>query len=200
MKSILIILVSAGLTLGCARNHPSKSPPIHVNPNMDVQERYEAQGSSKFFADGSAMRMPVAGTVARGQLREDVVFYTGRDKSGKLVRKSPVAVSLDLLKRGQGRYDIFCSPCHSRVGDGNGIVAIRGFQPPPASLHDDRLRAIEDGHLFEVTSNGVRTMPGYRSQITAADRWAIVAYLRALQRSQNAGINDVPEDLRGSIQ
>lgn len=200
MKSFLIILLCVGLVAGCARNHPSKSPPIHLNPNMDVQERYEAQGSSEFFADGAAMRMPVPGTVARGQLREDVVFFTGRDKAGNLVRKSPVVTSLELLRRGQDRFDIYCSPCHSRVGDGNGIVAQRGFQPPPASFHDDRLREIEDGHLFEVTSNGVRTMPGYRSQLSAADRWAIVAYLRALQRSQNAGISDVPEDLRGKIQ
>lgn len=200
MKSTIVIAAALIVVSGCIRKHPSDEPPVHLVPNMDVQERYEAQGNSAFFPDGAAMRMPVAGTVARGQLREDVEYFTGKDISGKLVRTSPVRTTMEVLRRGKERYDIFCSPCHSRVGDGKGIVATRGLQPAPTSLHDDRLRSIEDGHLFDVMTNGVRTMPSYRAQISTDDRWAIVAYLRALQRSQHARKNDIPEDIRGNIQ
>ena len=105
---------------------------------------------------------------------------------------------MQLIERGQQRFNIYCSPCHGRTGDGRGIVVQRGLLPPP-SFHDDRLRKVGDGHIFDVISNGIRNMPSYRAQIPVDDRWAIVSYFRALQRSQNASINDVPAEMRGAI-
>lgn len=201
MKRIITWALALIVLSGCTRDRTSQQPPIHLNPNMDVQERYEAQGSSEFFADGSAMRMPVEGTIARGQLHDDdPVFYTGRDKSGKLVKTSPMPSTMANIRRGQDRYNIFCAPCHGKTGEGNGMISKRGFQPPPTPIHDERLITIEDGHIFEVLSNGVRNMPAYRSQISAKDRWAIVAFVRALQRSQNASISDIPEEMRDKVQ
>ena len=144
------------------------------------------------------MRMPVAGTVARGDLQADHVYYQGKNADGSLVASSPVPITLDLLKRGQERYNIYCAPCHDRTGAGQGIVIKKGFLPPP-SLHLDRLREAPDGHFFDVISKGIRNMPAYNHQIQVADRWAIVAYIRALQRSQNARKSDVPEELINQI-
>ena len=144
------------------------------------------------------MQLPVAGTVARGQLRADSVYYHGRDSNGELVLTIPVVMTSQLLRRGRERYDIYCSPCHSRVGDGRGIMTKRGYVPPP-TFHNDRLRKVADGHLFDVISNGLRNMPSYAHQVPVDDRWAIVAYMRALQRSRNATIEDIPEKLRDQI-
>ncbi|MFZ5981501.1 MAG: c-type cytochrome, partial [Candidatus Zixiibacteriota bacterium] len=198
IKSLSIL---AGLMLlfltGCGRERPSSKPPIHLNPNMDSQEKYKAQAQNKFFPDSSAMRMPVAGTVMRGELREDEIFYrgyTGDIVDSQFVKKAPVEITLPLLKRGRERFDIFCSPCHSRVGDGKGIMVTRGYVPPP-NFHDDRIRTMPDGYIYEVIVGGVRNMPSYRHQINTADRWAIVIYLRALQRSQQAALKDIPEEL-----
>ncbi|MCH7689741.1 MAG: cytochrome c [candidate division Zixibacteria bacterium] len=189
-----LILVSAG----CYRGKPSKAPPIHINPNMDDQPRFNAQKSSDFFEDGRAMRDRIEGTLPRGFLREDVIYYTGKDASGKLVKKSPVASTMEVLRRGQERFNIYCSPCHSRLGDGKGMVVQRGMFPPP-TYHQARIRDIEDGHIFDVITNGIRNMPSYRSQIPVSDRWAIVNYLRVLQRSQNAKLKDIPESERVKI-
>ena len=141
------------------------------------------------------MRPPVAGTVARGQLRDDMAYYTGKDDNGTFIRGLPVSMTMQLLERGRERYDIYCAPCHSRIGDGRGMVFRYGY-PPPATHHDPRIRESEDGYLFEVITNGYKNMPAYRNQVPVADRWAIVAYMRALQRSQNATINDVPDSVR----
>lgn len=196
MKQIFIILILAMLTLlgsGCSRNQPSERTPIHLNPNMDDQPKFKAQTESPFFADGSAMRLPVRGTVARGQLHEDIAYYTGRDADSQLVETIPVPITMALMRRGRERFDIFCSPCHSRTGDGLGRVIGNGLSPPP-SFAEQRLRDTADGHIFEVITNGVRNMPAYKYQIPVADRWAIVAYLRALQRSQNAEKADMPPE------
>jgi mono/diheme cytochrome c family protein len=198
MRWLVITLALLALVVGCTRNRPSDKTPIHLNQNMDDQEKYKAQAASPFFNDGKAMRNPVEGTVARGQLRENVVYYTGKDQNGKLVKESPVPLTMDLLKRGQERYDIYCSPCHGRIGDAQSMVVKRGWVPPPASLHDDRLRDIEDGHIFDVITNGIRNMPAYKYQIPVEDRWAIVAYFRALQKSQNASADEVPASARRS--
>ncbi|HWR83687.1 MAG TPA: cytochrome c [Candidatus Deferrimicrobium sp.] len=186
------------LTLGCFRGQPSDKPPIHVNPNMDHQPKYKALEKSNFFADGAAMRTPVAGTVAQGQLREDARFYFGKDSAGQQVVKAPIEITPGLLQRGQARFNIYCSPCHGRVGDGQGILAKRGFLPPP-TFHSDRIRQMPDGEVFDVITSGVRNMPAYRHQIPVADRWAIITYLRALQRSQHATITDVPQEARGKL-
>ncbi len=194
---ILGIIGSLVLT-GCFQGRPSESPPIHLNPNMDLQPKYKALGESDFFENRSTMRMPVPGTVARGDLNEDVVYYTGRDSDGNLVEKSPVPVTMELLKRGRERYEIYCTPCHSRVGDGTGVISEYNYVPP-GNIHEERLVLVQDGHMYEVISNGIRNMPAYKHQIPVADRWAIVSYIRALQRSQNAALRDVPESERYNL-
>ncbi len=194
---ISLILVSA-IFSGCFRGRPSDDPPIHLNPNMDSQPKYEAQEESEFFADGSAMRHPVAGTVARGKLHDDDVWFRGVDRNGAPVHKSPLQVNMQTLKRGRQRYDIFCSPCHSRLGDGKGIMLKRGYVPP-TSFHTDRIRQLPDGEIFNVITNGIRNMPPYAGQIPVSDRWAIVNYVRALQRSQDATIEDIPVEMREKV-
>jgi len=189
--AILAVLLLAG-----CRGTTTPEPPVHVSPNMDWQQRFDPQSANPFFADGRAMRPLVAGTVARGFLREDVRFYFGRDETGAFVRDIPLPMTRELLVRGQERYKIFCSVCHGPVGDGLGIIMTGeyGYVPAP-TYHSDELRAQPDGYLYNVVVNGVRTMPGYGTQIPVADRWAIVSYVRALQRSQNADRADVPADV-----
>lgn len=192
---IAVLLFGVFASTGCFRGTPSEHPPIHPNPNMDVQPKYLPQAKSGFFPDGSAMRPPVPGTVARGQLREDDAYFRGMDANGQPVKRIPVPVTLALLERGQERFNIYCAPCHSRLGDGRGIVVQRGLLPPP-TFHSDAVRAYPDGHIFDVISNGIRNMPSYKHQISVEDRWAIVAYFRALQRSQHATRADLPEEMR----
>ncbi|MFQ5651206.1 MAG: c-type cytochrome [bacterium] len=145
------------------------------------------------------MRQPVAGTVARGELFADDVFYHGKTARGDTVRKIPVPVTMQLLERGQDRYNIFCWPCHGGVGEGNMVFLMRGMIPPP-SLHLDYMRNYTDGHIFLVITHGIRNMSAYGYQIPAHDRWAIVAYVRALQRSQHATIDDLPEKIRSEYE
>lgn len=187
------------LTSGCGRGRPSEEAPIHLVPNMDDQPRYEVQGQSQFFANGMADRLPVEGTIARGYLVEDIGYQSGRNGDGQLLAKAPVPVTLDLLNRGRQRYDIYCSPCHGRVGDGQGAVGKRGMLPPP-TFHDERLIVIEDGHFFETMTKGKGNMPSYAYQVPVPDRWAIVVYIRALQRSQNASSEDLPPDTTQSVE
>ena len=201
MKLVMIHILVVNLVLmvtGCYRGRPSDDPPVHLNPGMDVQEKYKAQGSSEFFEDGSAMRLPVDGTVAQGELRADDIYYRGKNPDGSLVKKNPLPITRDLLDRGRQRYNIYCAPCHDLTGSGQGIVIKRGFLPPP-TFHQPRLRELEDGHLYDVISNGIRNMPTYRHQISVTDRWAIIVYLRALQRSQDARVSDIPLEMRDSV-
>ena len=200
-KTTFIVLVLALILVGgCVQERPSEKPPIHINPNMDNQPKYRPQSESEFFADGSTMRVPVAGTVAQGELRANTAYFTGMDSKGRFIATLPdtVKVNMQLLTRGQERYNIYCSPCHGRVGDGKGIMVNRGYVPPP-TFHSERLREIPDGHVFDVITNGVRNMPSYRYQVPVADRWAIVAYFRALQRSQNAQFEDIPQSMREEV-
>ena len=193
-------VLAAVLVTGC-RGNLSGRPPVHVSPNMDWQERLDPQERFTFFADGRAMRPPVPGTVARGFLREDSRFYLGREADGSFVERIPVEMTRDLLERGRDRYTIFCSMCHGDAGDGQGIIMTGGYGFVPApSYHSDALRARSDGYLYDVLTNGVRTMPGYGQQVPVADRWAIVAYLRALQRSQWADEGDVPPGVLSTMQ
>jgi mono/diheme cytochrome c family protein len=196
--NIFFIVSFSCYLMSCYRGKPSEDTPIHLNPNMDSQAKYEAQEESRFFTDKSSMRMPVHGTVARGELREDDAYFRGKVGDAKLLSGIPIDVSIDLLRRGKERYNIYCAPCHGLTGSGEGIIIKKGFLPPP-SFHIDRLREVQDGHFFEVISNGIRNMPGYNHQIPVKDRWAIVAYLRALQRSQNAGLSDIPEEKRDQL-
>jgi hypothetical protein len=167
--------------------------------DMVIQPRVKPYQESAFFVDGQASRPLVFGTVARGQLGTDLAYETG--KTGDLlVDKIPDRVTLDraLLERGRERYNIYCSPCHSRVGDGRGMIVQRGFPPPP-SFHDERLRDAPAGHFFNVITKGYGAMYSYASRIPTADRWAIVAYIRALQLSQHATLDDVPAEQRSQL-
>jgi hypothetical protein len=177
---LLAALLLAGATAGCVRGCPSSRPPIHLNPNMDDQEKYRAQSESRFFYDGSSMRVPIPGTVARGELRTDSRVFQGREADGTFVRVNPLEVNEALLARGAERFAIYCAPCHDASGGGQGILKQRAGVTT-TSLHDPRLLAIEDGHLFNVITNGVGLMPGYRWPIDAEDRWAIIAHVRRLQ-------------------
>lgn len=193
------LIVFVVLVAGC-RGTEHGQPPIHPNLNMDFQERFDPQEGNPFFADKRAMRPTVPGTIPRGFLREDRAFYEGRGPDGSPVARIPVPVTRDLLERGQERYDIYCAPCHGAAGDGQGIITTGGFGYTPApSYHDDRLRAVTDGHMYDVIVYGIRTMPPYGSQVAVADRWAIVAYIRALQRSQHASLEDVPASVRQTL-
>lgn len=190
----LLILLPVG---GCYRGQPSEKPPIRVVPDMDEQPKILPQSASLFFADSAAMRKPVEGTVAQGWLSENSIYFTGLDPAtGEAVLKSPVLPTLTGLQRGRERFDIYCSVCHSRVGDGKGILMERGYIPPP-NFHSNLIRNYPDGHIFRVISNGIRNMPGYSQQIPVNDRWLIVNYLRVLQFSQNAALEDIPPEMRG---
>lgn len=158
--------------------------------DMHVQPRMNPLAKSDFFADQRSARPLVPGTVARGDLRADTYFYTGKigDSPGDFM---PFPISHEVLARGRERFNIYCSPCHSRLGDGNGVIPQRGFRRPP-SYHIERLRKAPLGYFFDVMTNGFGAMPDYSSQIQPSDRWAIVAYIRALQLSQNATKAEVP--------
>ncbi len=200
-KSYLLLLVLASFAIAGCRGTSSSKPPIHPNLNMDFQEKYDPQEGSEFFADGRAMRLPVAGTVARGMLREDAGMYYGRNTDGSFLASSPMTMSRELLERGQDRFQIYCAPCHGSAGDGNGVIMTGGYGFVPApTYHSDRIREIEDGHIFNVISNGYNSMPAYGYHVDPEDRWAIVAYIRALQRSQNAQAGDVPTEVLNNIE
>lgn len=152
--------------------------------DMHDQPSYQPLEASGFFPDGRSARQPVAGTVARGQLDEDTLRHTGKVE-GAFAREFPSPVDARMLARGRQRFDIFCAPCHDRLGEGRGMIVLRGFPAPP-SFHIDRLRNVEEGYLFDVMTNGFGRMQGYAAQVPVEDRWAIVAYIRALQLSQAA--------------
>ncbi|MBI3405226.1 MAG: cytochrome c [Acidobacteria bacterium] len=158
--------------------------------DMANQPRHKPLDASTFFKDGRASRPPVPGTVARGQLREDDHLYTGK-VNGQLTTTFPFPVTRTVMQRGRERFGIYCTPCHGALGDGRGVIVSRGLKQPP-SFHIDRLRQAPPGHFFDVMTNGLGAMQDYSAQVTVEDRWAIVAYIRALQLSQNATINDVP--------
>ncbi|MFZ0957519.1 MAG: cytochrome c [Candidatus Sulfotelmatobacter sp.] len=159
--------------------------------DMQVQPRVNPLAKSDFFSDQRSARPPVEGTVARGQLHEDTYFYTGKigNTPGDYM---PFPVTREVLDRGRERYNIFCAPCHSRLGDGNGFVPSRGFARKPPSYHIPRLQKAPVGYFYDVITEGFGIMPDYSSQIPPRDRWSIVAYVRALQLSQNATMADVP--------
>jgi mono/diheme cytochrome c family protein len=159
--------------------------------DMHVQPRQNPLSRSDFFADQRSERPQVEGTVARGQLHEDAYFYTGKAGNGA-GDYMPFPVTKEVLSRGRERYNIYCSPCHSMLGDGNGFIPSRGFARKPPSYHIARLQKAPLGYFYDVITNGFGTMPDYASQIPPQDRWDIVAYIRALQLSQNATKADVP--------
>jgi cbb3-type cytochrome c oxidase subunit III len=165
--------------------------------DMHVQPKYLPYEPTNFFGDGRSERQPVPGTVARGHLRLDELLYTGKE-NGVLADKFPFPITRADLERGRERYNIYCTPCHDYTGSGNGIIVQRGFPRPP-SYHIDRLRAAPAGHFFDVMTNGFGSMYNYAARVEPEDRWRIAAYIRVLQVSRHATIEDVPESQRQDL-
>jgi len=164
---------------------------------MDDQEKFEPFEKNTFFSDQSAMRMPVPGTVARDDALDTVNEQTYH------TMKNQLPLTASVMERGQQRYQIYCQSCHGALGDGKGIVAQRGLTQgfvPPTNFHSDDMRKKADGHYYHVITNGIRNMQSYAYQVSEDDRWAIVHYIRALQRSQNASAKDVPTAMRDKVQ
>ncbi len=176
-KFLPAILLLIGVTAGCRLD-------------MHIQPYYRPLAKSDFFGDERSARLPVDGTVARGDLHEDTYFYTGKisNAPGEYM---PFPVTEEVLARGRERFNINCTPCHGRVGDGNGFIPSRGFRRPP-SYHIERLRKAPIGYFFDVMTNGYGVMPEYGTQVAPRDRWCIAAYIRALQLSQDATAADIP--------
>lgn len=187
MKRLFLLFFGAliAFAAGCRRD-------------MQDQPRYKPLSASRFFADGRSARPIPAGTIARDELNDTDLLHTGLT-NGTFSTQFPVPITKQLLLRGQQRYNIYCTPCHGFLGDGNGMIAKRGFKWP-ANLHSDRLRNAPPGYLFQVVSNGYGAMPAYRHQIEPHDRWAILAYVRALQFSRNASIADASPQGRAQLE
>jgi hypothetical protein len=168
-----------------------------IRQDMQDQPKYIPLRPSNFFADGRSARPLVPGTIARGQLREDTLFYTGKigDKPADVF---PFPITRAVLDRGQERFNIYCAPCHDRLGNGLGMIVRRGFRRPP-TYHSDRLRQVPAGYIYDVISNGFGAMPDYSAQIDPRDRWAIVSYVRALQFSQNANVAELSPAARAQL-
>ena len=164
---------------------------------MANQARYDPLEPSDFFQDGMASRPRIAGTVARGEMTDNPFFDSGKI-NGQVADGFPMPVTAELIDRGHNRFDIYCAQCHGRVGDGNGMIPSRGYRRPP-SFHTQTLRAASSGHFFDVMTNGFGAMPPYGKMIPPQDRWAIAAYIRALQLSQNATVEDVPPAERATL-
>ena len=179
-----LVLAAAGLS-GCRQD-------------MHDQPKYIPLRPSTFFTDGRSARPLIEGTVARGHLNEDTLYYTGKGPDTKPAKEFPMPVTKELIQRGEQRFNIYCTPCHDRTGNGNGMIVRRGYRRPP-TYHSDRLREQPNGYFYDVITNGFGAMPDYAAQIEPQDRWAIVAYIRALQLSQQASINDVPAEARGQL-
>jgi mono/diheme cytochrome c family protein len=184
LRRVGLVVVSLVLLAGC-------------QGRMKDQPRVEPYEASAFFSDGQGSRPLVANTVPREGFTEDMTFLTGMD-NGSPATAIPMPVTLDVIQRGQERYNIFCAPCHGLDGDGDGIIVQRGFPSPP-SYHIDRLRNASPGHFFDVMTNGFGVMFDYATQVTPADRWAIVSYIQALQLSHNAAANDLPAQDRDAL-
>jgi mono/diheme cytochrome c family protein len=191
------------------RGTPSPRPPLEVFPDMDHQAKYKPQAESKFFADGRADRPLPAGTVPYGRsadladpafLKADDIHYAGKNADGSFVRGFPADLTVNeaLIRRGQGRFEIYCAPCHGKLGDGQGITKSYGMVATP-TYHDDRLRNMAEGEIFNTITNGKNTMFPYADKLSPDDRWAVVAYVRALQRSHHATVDDVPPEQRGGL-
>ncbi len=215
----LAFLVVLLLSVMGFRGMPATRPPIEVFPDMDHQAKYKAQAESKFFADGRADRPMPAGTVPFGRdtiekhdkdgkvyfadpdfLKADDAHYAGKNADGTFVRTIPagIEVTRELIVRGQERYQIYCAPCHGALGDGNGITKSYGMVATP-TYHDDRLRTMADGEIFNTITAGKNTMFSYADKLSSDERWAVVVYVRALQRAHNAKLDDVPLELRGGL-
>lgn len=187
VRVLAVLLLVAATVSGC-RGTTRQKTPVHLNWNMDNQANLHAQEPTSFFEDGRGMRLPVENTIALGELREDTAFYEGQ-VNGQYLTALPSSLTLDeeKLKRGQERYDVYCTPCHGLLGDGQGAVPARagaiGAVWVVPSFHDEQRKGYSVGRVFDVATNGFSTMAGYRSQIPTEDRWAIAAWVKALQQT-----------------
>src|SRR5438132_672786 len=170
---------------------------VDCRQRMAVQPKYDPLEPSDFFADGMSARPRLPGTVARGELTLSGFISTGKI-NGADGDGFPFPIDAAVMNHGEERFNIYCSECHGKVGDGNGMIPSRGFRRPP-SFHTETLRAAKTGHFFDVMTNGFGAMPSYAPQVPVEDRWAIIAYIRALQLSQNGRINDLPPDQRAKL-
>jgi len=199
-----ISLIPMGYLYKSTRDVKSK-PRIQVVYDMDNQNSYRQQKENDFFADNMSMRSYPEGTVARGQLNADDAYYRGTNDAGEFIIDMPVEMDMDLLERGQDRFNIFCSSCHGQSGNGDGLVhrhatkLAEGLWAPPSNLTSKAVTDLPVGNIFNTITNGIRTMPAHGTQIPHQDRWAIVAYLKALQLSRNAKIDDLPADIQSAL-
>lgn len=198
----LVLFFLVVLTVGALgfRGSISTRPPLEVFPDMDRQSKYQPQAQSAFFADGRSDRPLPSGVVPRGELRADAHLYAGRNPAGEFAAGYPQALTIDgaFMERGRERFQIYCAPCHGSLGDGRGIVTQYGWGTP-ANLHSDAFRAQSEGELYNTITHGKNTMFGYADKLVPEDRWAVVAYVRALQRSQNGRISDVPASRQAEL-
>ena len=177
-----ILILTFVIMIGCRGDHSSK-PPIHLNPNMDSQDKFKAQSVNPFFSDSSSMRLPVEGTVAQSKLFSNEEYNSGKDITDNFI-DNPNLLTSKFINRGKERFDIYCSVCHGYKGDGKGNITRYKYPIPPTSFHQDWLIEKKDGYYFDVITNGIRTMPSYKHQIPIEDRWAIISYVRKLQESK----------------
>ena len=198
---LLIFVLCTVMVVAIAgkRGSISRRPPIELFPDMNRQPKLRPQVPNAFFADGRSSRPPIPGTIARGDRYEDLPVNTGRvTGTTNFVETIPVEVTAKLIARGQQRFNINCSPCHGEQGDGNGVVKKLGLATV-ANLHDKRIVELPDGEIFNTITYGKNTMGPYGANVTIDDRWAVIAYVRALQLSRLGSIDDVPESMRASL-
>jgi mono/diheme cytochrome c family protein len=192
-----LLLLSIAVLSACSSIQ--RDPPTMIWWDMKRQPKFRTEGETGLFADGRNTRIPPEDTVAQGYLFDETAYNTGM-VGPMYVGKNPVPVTADLLHQGQFRFNTYCVPCHDRTGSGHGIVPAHAPQWQPANLLEDRVVELADGDIFTVITNGRRTMPPYKYQIVTADRWAIIAYLRVLQRAAHSTVADVPADQRAALQ
>ena len=208
--AIFALCVAGTVGILGVRGSHFRKPPLYIFPDMEWQLKLRPQQPNGFFTNGISSQLPVAGTIARGRTiqtadgpvlsYEDVPANTGRvTGTTNFVENNPLRITATLLKRGQQRFTINCSPCHGQLADGNGITKKIGAMLVVANLHDKRIVEMTDGELFYVITNGRNNMGAYGANVTVEDRWAIIAYLRALQLSQLGSLDDLPEPLRASL-
>lgn len=196
----LALILGSVLALSGCGIVKTREPQREVWDDMRRQEKFKPQQEASMFPDQRASRRAPEGTIARGYLKDDDVFHTGLLNPTTFAGQNPEKIDVEFLKLGQTRYNVYCTPCHDRAGTGNGSVALKAPTLKPANFHDERLKKASDGELYYNFSNGKRAMPAYKYQVPSEhDRWAIVAYLRVLQRMSSGSVEDVPEAMRPSL-
>ncbi len=211
--AIWIFVIVATVSILGVRSKKFSETPVWVFPDMDIQARFEPQGKNEFFANGMDDRPVVPGTVMRGygweekevfsseyewDVAKNPAMYSGKDANGEWYKGFPVEVSPELIAQGQAKYQIFCLPCHGQTGDGNGITKKYGMAATP-SYHDDRIRQMAEGEIFNTITHGKNLMGPYGPVLNPEERWAVISYVRALQLAGNATVEDVPPQYRKDL-